>query len=169
MAKARKENLEELAYEIGALFVNFGGFEHVLNLALAAALQLTVLQERSLVRGMMARQKIELLNSFAKRHWAQEAKEKLKVLVKDALELADFRNGIAHGMVTNDGEDHMTLITFRGEHRFDGNIHPLHAEEVAKYSQMAVRLAYEFQGLVDALDRATEQLRAGKPPQHPPK
>jgi len=39
---------------------------------------MTPLQESAIVKGMMARQKIELLNAFAKAHWAKEAVDKLK-------------------------------------------------------------------------------------------
>lgn len=159
-----EEEFTELAYNIGALFLNFGGFEHTLNLALAAALELTPLQERTLLRGMMARAKVELLNSFSKRHFSEAAHENVKKLTGPSLELIDYRNDIAHGFSALGDDGKMHLITFRGKDRFYGKAEPISVTQLERYIQGAEDLGVQFQRLADALIAERETRVQNSPP-----
>jgi len=106
-----EEYTERLAREIGALFLNFSGVEHGLALTIAAAMDLTDAQERALVRGMMPRAKVEWLQGFSKRFWNAEYQARFKVLATAAIEVAEFRNNIAHGLIVHNqaGDEHRSL------------------------------------------------------------
>jgi hypothetical protein len=160
---------EALARQIGALFLNFSGFEHTLNIALAAALGLSDFQERTLLRGMMTRPKLDLLESFAKKHWTDNAYADTKTVAKQARALTDFRNSIAHGMIVHDKEGEFQLITFRGENRFHGKIEPISPAIVGPHIDAAMRIAEIFQKLSDKLREEMRQRRDAQPKQHPPK
>ena len=146
-----EEELGRMARAIGALFLNFSGLEHTLTLAVAATMKLTEDQERPLVRGMLARAKLDILTAYAKAHWNKEEKAKLASIVKPALKLVEYRNDIAHGLIVHDAEARFAIISFRGEHRFKGVEKPFTAEETLHQSLEAERLAHEFQRLADYL------------------
>ena len=63
---------------------------------------------------MFARQKVELLRSYAKKHWTEQAQEDLKPLFDEALVLIDYRNDFAHGVIMHDENGKWGVITFRG-------------------------------------------------------
>lgn len=161
------EEAAELAYQIGALFMNYSAFEHTLNLAVAATFRLSRTQSNALVRGMYPRQKIDLLLAFANKHWMPPAKDQLKKLAADALALTDYRNEIAHGFIGHDESGQFHTITFRGAHRFDGIAKPLTVAEVSERVGAAMQLGMNFQTLADALERGTAQRKPSPPPKHP--
>jgi hypothetical protein len=163
------EEADALAYEIGALFMNFSGFEHTLNQAVAATLGLNQTQSNALVRGMFPRAKIELLSTYAKKHWTKEAQEKLKLLTVDALALTDYRNDIAHGFIGHGTDGKFATITFRGAHRFQGNAQSLPSAEVGERVALAMHLSLNFQKLADVLTAKSEQQKAAQPQPRQPK
>jgi hypothetical protein len=152
---------ESLAYEIGALFLNFGLFEDMLNGALGAALGLTDEQQRSLLRGMMARPKIELLESYAKAHFSKETTDKLAPVAADARRLADFRDQIAHGTIVTDADGTFHLATLRGEERFAGKAEPIVPQKVGEHVMLALQLGQSLETLARAVRAGAT---AAKPP-----
>lgn len=148
------EHLEEVAYNVGALFMNFGGFEHSLSLAIASALRLTPRQERTLVRGMMARAKVELLEGHAKAFWDKAAHAKLLALGKRARALIEYRNDLAHGFTAPDDKGFMHLVTFRGKHRIEGKASPILLEELERNVAEAETLAHALDSMVRALEKS---------------
>lgn len=148
------EHLEEVAYNVGALFMNFGGFEHSLTLAIASAMNLSPRQERSLVRGMMVRAKVELLEGHAKAFWDKAAYAKLLVLGKRARALIEYRNDLAHGFTAPDDDGVMNLVTFRGKHRLDGKASPILREELERNVAEAETLAQALNSMVRALEKS---------------
>ena len=159
----------DLAYEIGALFINFSAFEHSLNLAVAVTYGLTDIQANALIRGLFPRQKIELLLAYAKKHWKDPAITLLKTLTTDAFALTDYRNEIAHGFIGHDSSGIFHTITFRGANRFDGNAKPLTAADVGEHVMMAIDLSVKFQNLADAVTEESAKHPPSQPEKHPAK
>ena len=158
-----------LARQVGALFLNFSGFHHALDAAVAASLGLSGFQAQVVLRGMQARPKLELLESFAKMHWTDEAYADTKKVGKEAKKLVDFRNALAHGSIGYDANGHFQLITFRGNDRFDGKVEPLSPEIVAPYIDLAERLAGVLGKLAGKVTEELRQEREQRPRERPPK
>lgn len=134
-----------LADAIGALFINFAVFNSSLNSALTAMLGLSLPQARALVVPLQARPKIEMISQFAKRHWPKETADEIKKLCKQALELADHRNEIAHGDMVRESETSPVMLAlYNGPRRFEPLLKPLEAEAVAHAAMHALHLGQEF-------------------------
>jgi hypothetical protein len=164
---AVQKSFDDLAYAIGLLFINVGGFEHILNLTVAAALGLNHLQERALLRGMQSRSKIEILELIGKKAFVDEAKDKLKVLTNEARTIADFRNDIAHGLLTYDQHGAHHVITFKGDNRFEGKAKELKSATVSEYAVRAIELAGQFQALLNLLEKQQGRPTTPLPFEHP--
>jgi hypothetical protein len=146
------ESTNEIAYGVGSVIFNFGIFEHILNLTVAAAFDLNEVQERGIIRGMQPRAKLELLDAFAKKYWPTAMHNQLTALTKDAKDLNDFRNNIAHGLVVYDAEGQWHVLTFKGASRFEGAARPLKIEELGKYVSLAKELGQRFQHLANTIN-----------------
>lgn len=160
-----EEFTERLAREIGALFLNFSGVEHGLALTIAAAMNLSDAQERALVRGMMPRAKVEWLQGFSKRFWNAEYQARFKVLATAAIEVAEFRNNIAHGLIVHNAIGEWHTISFRGQHRFGGDIQKLTPQEVGRHVQMAMETGIALHQF--SVDVTEGKAKATSPPAPP--
>jgi hypothetical protein len=159
--------MARIARAIGALFLNFSGLEHTLSLAVAATLGLTEAQERPLIRGMMARAKLDLLSAYAKAHWTDEDCATLAAITKPARTLTEYRNDFAHGVIVHDNNAKWSIISYRGEHRFNGIEKPFTGLEILNRSEEIRQLALEFQKLADAArgyKPKAKPKRSGSPP-----
>lgn len=156
-----EEETREIASNIGALFLNFGLLEHFISLAVAATFGLSELQERTFVRGLFARSKIQLLLSYSKQQWNQRYQEIMKGLADKVLKIIDYRNDIAHGVILHNKDGQRALLTFRAGHRFEGRATPLdRAYLAAVVSDMILySRAFEF------LARDIAEGKAAKTPQ----
>jgi hypothetical protein len=160
---------KELAYNLGALFLNFGTLEHSLSRAVAAAMGLTEMQERTFVRGMFARGKVELLNAYAKKHWNDHYQKVIGKLAKQSLILIDYRNDFAHGTIMHDAEGKWSVITFRGNDRFSGKAEPVSLPLLAQRLTEAMNYAEAFERLAFDTEAGKTLRPVGTPKQPRPK
>ena len=151
--KPSESELSHTARAIGALFLNFSALEHTISLAVAAMLELTPKQEKPLVRGMMSRAKLDMLDAFAKAHWSKEDRQTLKDITDAARAVTDYRNDFAHGIISHDENGKWGVVCYRGQHRFVGIVKPFTPAELLLQSGEAERLALQFQALADAIDQ----------------
>ncbi|SDB31546.1 hypothetical protein [Bauldia litoralis] len=158
-----------MAHQVGALFLNFSGFDLALNTAVAAALALSGFQAQVVLSGMQARSKLELLDAFAKKHWTKEAYADTLKLTNEAGRLVAFRNDLAHGVIGTNKDGNFEVVTFRGKHRFDGKATPLSPEIIAPYIDLAESLARVLWRLADKVTEELRQEREQQPREHPAK
>jgi hypothetical protein len=164
-----QEEHDVLAHNLGALFVNFGILEQALSVTVGALFGLNVLQENTFVRGMFARSKVQLLQSFGKKHWSKDVQEKLAPLFSDALALIDYRNDFAHGTILHDEDGKWGIISFRGANRFAGNAELIDLNKLGEKSDSLQAVSRAFYSLAEsaaAQQRAAPQQSDG---QHQPK
>ena len=147
---------KQLAHDLGALFLNFGVLEHTLSRAVAAATGLSQTQEGIFVRGMFARAKVQLLQSYAKKHWKEKRRRELDTLAKKVLELVDYRNGFAHGTILHDLNGVWNLISFSGGDRFSGRAEPIDLELLRQRLNEAMDYAEAFDQLARHLEHDTD-------------
>ncbi len=157
-----EQEISHTARAIGGLFLNFSALEHTMSLAVAAILKLSPEQEKPLVRGMMARAKIDMLASYASAHWNKADCETLEAILKPTRKLAEYRNDFAHGLIVHDGKGNWAVISHRGKHRFVGLEKPFTVTELLLRGGEAERLSIEFQALAEAI---FEQESTGPLPQ----
>lgn len=135
------------------------------RVTIAAAMDLTDAQERALVRGMMPRAKVEWLQGFSKRFWNAEYQARFKVLATAAIEVAEFRNNIAHGLIVHNQAGEWHTISFRGQHRFGGDVQKLTPQEVGRHVQMAMETGFALHQF--SVDVTEGKAKATSPPAPP--